>query len=487
MLEYDNEKNTFLIDGKQILLTPELQSKIENLNWYQSIPFTQKVKSWGDFNCIERTSKYYLDKLIVAGKSVLGIGCFEGFHLYVAEAKGATRVVGIADDFNLKPPIVESRKIAKELLNSKVEFIEKKVFDVTKEEIGEFDIVFLFDCLHLVSDPLKLIKHASSFSKDVIFICNHTVREDNSDPWCRTVKSYESSDDKRTQNIFNNTWLVKAIESCNLKILKGTTWEIDYFSFCCSKNQIPVHQKIPYSELPADFGEEYKTAIVMFSCIKYRSVWDPFMTLFRKYWPDCPYKFYFGTDFGSIEGVETLALNQDGGWSSNSIKILNQIPEERVIIFQEDFLINNPVDTLGVRKLVKHTIDFDIASLRLISLPRPTGQWYASDILGTYGQFDDFRFSFQLSIWKKDIFTKLLKEGENPWEAEFIGGRRSFFVEEPFLGVWYTTQSPIRYIPYAVVRGVWSDEALNFLKKENISVNLTEGKKVADVIAFKER
>jgi hypothetical protein len=64
------------------------------------------------------------------------------------------------------------------------------------------------------------------------------------------------------------------------------------------------------SELSLDLGEENKTAVLMMTCNKYKPLWSPFFQLLRKYWPDCPYKIYMGTDIGNLSEVETISTNK---------------------------------------------------------------------------------------------------------------------------------------------------------------------------------
>ena len=81
-----------------------------------------------------------------------------------------------------------------------------------------------------------------------------------------------------------------------------------------------------------------KTAILLMTCEKYNKAWSPFFTLFNKYWPDCPYELYMGTDKGNFPGVNILSPGKDLSWTSNCIYALNNIDADRIIFFQEDFL-----------------------------------------------------------------------------------------------------------------------------------------------------
>jgi len=217
------------------------------------------------------------------------------------------------------------------------------------------------------------------------------------------------------------------------------------------------------------------TEIMVVTCWKFRQVWDPFFTLFRRYWPDCPYKVTMVTDIGSHNGANyTIQMGEDRGWASNFLNALRQTDSKRVIVFQEDFLLTSLVDTETVKKLVKYSFDNDVGCLRICPCPGPSGKWCDS-FLGTIGKNDAYRVSLQLAIWDKDVLMGLLREGESAWDLENLGGQRSLSCTKPFLSLWRqpddTPGGPVRYFITAVTRGVWEKGALELLKREGISMD----------------
>jgi tRNA (mo5U34)-methyltransferase len=72
------------------------------------------------------------------GKRVLEIGCWDGFYAFEAERRGA-EVVAI----DCWRP--ETFFIAKEALDSKVEFCEMSIYEVSRERLGVFDIVLFLE------------------------------------------------------------------------------------------------------------------------------------------------------------------------------------------------------------------------------------------------------------------------------------------------------------------------------------------------------
>jgi tRNA (mo5U34)-methyltransferase len=100
-----------------------------------------------------------------SGMSVLDVGTFDGFYAFLAEARGAERVVAVDNeqyrDWVLARWGVELeggagfRTIA-ELLGSQVEYQRLDAFDLDLLH-EQFDLVFCFGILHRVESPLGLL------------------------------------------------------------------------------------------------------------------------------------------------------------------------------------------------------------------------------------------------------------------------------------------------------------------------------------------
>jgi len=102
----------------------------------------------------------------LAGRSVLDVGAFDGFYSFLAEARGARRVVAIDNEqyvdwvrarFGVTLPGGVGFRAIAALLASRVEYRRMDVLDV--RELGElFDVVLCFGILHRVTDPIALLR-----------------------------------------------------------------------------------------------------------------------------------------------------------------------------------------------------------------------------------------------------------------------------------------------------------------------------------------
>ncbi len=107
-----------------------------------------------------------LDADRFAGRSVLDVGAFDGFYSFLAEVRGARRVVAVDNEqyvdwvrarFGVTLTGGVGFRAIAGLLASRVEYRRMDVLDV--RELGErFDVALCFGILHRVTDPIALLR-----------------------------------------------------------------------------------------------------------------------------------------------------------------------------------------------------------------------------------------------------------------------------------------------------------------------------------------
>ena len=103
-----------------------------------------------------------------AGRSVLDVGAFDGFYSFLAEARGARRVVAVDNEqyvdwvrarFGVTLEGGVGFRAIAGLVGSRVEYRRMDALDL--QQLGEcFDVVLCFGILHRVTDPIGLLQTA---------------------------------------------------------------------------------------------------------------------------------------------------------------------------------------------------------------------------------------------------------------------------------------------------------------------------------------
>jgi tRNA (mo5U34)-methyltransferase len=156
----------------------ELQQRINSFPyWYHKIelPWGIITPGWGPLN---RDS--YLIPADLTGKRVLDVGAWDGYWTFEALKRGASQVVAIDDfsDFlgtlqNSDRKAWETFDLCKEALgysDQQCQRIDMSVYNVRKEELGLFDIIFFFGTLYHLRYPLLAIDKLSAVCTGALYI-----------------------------------------------------------------------------------------------------------------------------------------------------------------------------------------------------------------------------------------------------------------------------------------------------------------------------
>lgn len=104
----------------------------------------------------------------LSGKRVLDIGCWDGFYSFEAERRGA-------EVYAIDCWTPENFFKAKQALNSRVEFTELSVHEISREQLGAFDIVFFLGVLYHLKHPLLALEQICEVAREFAIIETHVV------------------------------------------------------------------------------------------------------------------------------------------------------------------------------------------------------------------------------------------------------------------------------------------------------------------------
>lgn len=212
-------------------------------------------------------------------------------------------------------------------------------------------------------------------------------------------------------------------------------------------------------------------SLLILSTDRYADLWPLCTTLHRKYWPDCPWPRFIGSDTvpGSINGFISLGTGQKGlPWADSLQRILAQIDTQTILLMLDDFFLTGLVNTDRIVSLLDVMERHNAAYLRLVPHKRFMCSISTEKYIGEHQRGLPYRASLQAAFWNTRVLKELLVPSENPWQFELYAGLRSDLRKEPFLA---TYDQPLPYID-VLERGKWLPRGLRLCHKEGLRVDL---------------
>lgn len=209
-------------------------------------------------------------------------------------------------------------------------------------------------------------------------------------------------------------------------------------------------------------------AVLVNSCDKYADIWPVFFHLFFKYWPDCPYPVFLGTNEKSYDDprVTTLRVGPDKSWADSTMAMVAMLPATNLLWFLDDYLLWETVSTPEITDLYSRFLKLQANYLRLSpdggsDQLKPVIDEKLLELLPGGG----YRTSLDIAFWNREMLLKLLKSGESPWDMESVGGQRS----DRYNG-FYATRSIIFQRTNGLERGKWLRYNLPLFKRDGMVI-----------------
>jgi hypothetical protein len=212
-------------------------------------------------------------------------------------------------------------------------------------------------------------------------------------------------------------------------------------------------------------------AVVVSSCDSFFDAWRPFIFFFRKYWPDCPFPVFLIVNELRIRSafVHPISVGPDREWASNMITALASIAQPYILYFQEDYFLNGAVNNERLAGDFAYAFEKDAASFcfhargLLESNFKPL-----NDRFGVVPPDSDGRTRLQVTLWKKSVLQGSLRPGETAWNMEARASERT----RHLLALSYLQRRdrPIPYLMSAIVRGLWTPEAVAMCREAAVEI-----------------
>jgi len=219
-----------------------------------------------------------------------------------------------------------------------------------------------------------------------------------------------------------------------------------------------------------------EVAILVVSWDGYQDVWAPFFRLFRKYWNDCPYPVYLGTNHLHYEdeGVTVLPIGPDVDFSSNLILMLQHLEEEWVILWVDDALLSRSVNTSLIKDIVQEARDRDAGYVKLRINPLSVSSLLipsaGTTLIREVPKDTRYAVSVGVGLWKRELLLELLRPGESAWDIERQVQIRAQKRNERFfsIGTQRYRQQPF-IMTNSIWRRMWTVDGVRLLNREDMT------------------
>ena len=195
-------------------------------------------------------------------------------------------------------------------------------------------------------------------------------------------------------------------------------------------------------------------SILIPSCDAYSDLWKPFFSLFWRYWPDCSFEVFLGSNeliFGDPR-IKTIPVGTDRNWTNSVVHQLNAIDTPYVLVCLEDFFFRETIQNVRVLEALQSLKKLNGHVMRLTPRPGPNLRVEGMKDVGILELGAPYRVSTQAAIWNRQSLLNLMRAGESIWEFESLGSERAESYSEGFYGVW---DPVLKYGHHVVERGKW--------------------------------
>lgn len=216
---------------------------------------------------------------------------------------------------------------------------------------------------------------------------------------------------------------------------------------------VPVVKQLP--------GYANDVSVVVSSCDAFFDCWRPFAFFFRKFWPECPFTVYLITNELDVRSsvIRAIGVGEDRSWASNMQIALEQVATPYILYFQEDYFLNTTVDEEQLARDFAFAIEAGAASLCFRDLSRLERQAdRPNERIINVPRESEGRTRLQVTLWRRDALRSILTAGEDAWQMEAQGSARTRDLR--MLAYARNADSPVQYLMSAIVRGLWTREAL---------------------------
>lgn len=208
-------------------------------------------------------------------------------------------------------------------------------------------------------------------------------------------------------------------------------------------------------------------SVLIGTCDKYKSLWEPFQICFNRYWKHNTNNIFVTDTLDVPTYTETKfnTIKAQGNWGSRMLKGIESIKEDYIFFILEDYLFHYSYSEKQLNNYLelakRHNID------RLQISPGKYETNLDESVHGLDKVFNNNRYSISMqpSIWKKEFLVEILLPNYSAWDFELKGSKalknlnKNIFIDKNIPSVYFN----------AVRKGMRKSSGFSeFFKRENL-------------------
>jgi hypothetical protein len=213
---------------------------------------------------------------------------------------------------------------------------------------------------------------------------------------------------------------------------------------------------------------------------------------FETSWPDCPFPIYVVSNFLELnnKNVIFLKVGKDMAFTTNLKKALKQIDYDYIIYFQDDYFLENAVNTKEILNHINHCHDHDIDYLKLENDAMLRDEYQIENSIYCRNPINiKYSLNTAVAIWNKRKLEELCVEGFTGWDFE----RKIIkYIKDNKIEVKAETIHSNFILEYgikcvegtAVRRGKWTLSGYNYLKTHGFDSLITRRDVESQILTF---
>jgi hypothetical protein len=138
---------------------------------------------------------------------------------------------------------------------------------------------------------------------------------------------------------------------------------------------------------------------------------------------------------------------------------LKSIAQPYILYFQDDYFLTGPIRDEQLAGDFAYAFEQNAASFCFYARSQTEpGFQPLNERFGVVPSNSDGRTRLQVTLWKKEVLQAILRPGESAWDMEARASERTR--ELLCLSYLQRRDAPVPYLMSAIVRGLWTPQAL---------------------------